>query len=125
MKTKTILIAGMLSAALLAPAAAFAENPTTVAATRAPQVQNLSQVVQTLRTPTYVSAYGFEGEVLARVYVSPKGRVTRAEILSADSDQLAAVVLNNVKRLRFSPAVDADGVPVAASIRVPFRFEAR
>ena len=62
-----------------------------------------------------------EGDVVLLLWVSEKGRVESAEVLSTPGYGFEQAALVAAKRLRFSPAV-AGGKPVKVKIRYTFRF---
>lgn len=88
----------------------------------------LAQVTQprplnapTAEYPAALRASGREGQAVIRVTVSKAGRVTDAEVRSADDPAFGAAALATVQQWTFAPAT-REGVPSASSIDVPFRF---
>jgi protein TonB len=74
--------------------------------------------------PADAKAAGLEGTVVVRYIVNEKGEVTEVRAMKGPTE-LYAVCVAAVKAMRFSPALDADGKPIAVVRYMKFPFKLR
>lgn len=74
--------------------------------------------------PAEAKAAGLEGTVVVRYVVTEQGEVTDARAMKGPPE-LHAVCVAAVKAMRFKPALDADGKPVAVVRYLKFPFKLR
>ncbi|MNX98786.1 Gram-negative bacterial tonB protein [compost metagenome] len=72
--------------------------------------------------PEVARLSGQSGSAVVVAYVEADGRVASAEVVSSSNRTFAKAALEAVRGTRFKPA-EREGVKVAASIRVPVRFQ--
>lgn len=72
--------------------------------------------------PEVARLSGQSGSAVVVAYVEADGRVASAEIVSSSNRTFGKAALDAVRGTRFKAAI-RDGIRVAASIRVPVRFE--
>jgi TonB family protein len=72
--------------------------------------------------PEVARVSGQSGTAVVVAYVEADGRVATAEVVSSTNRTFAKAALDAVRGTRFK-AAERDGVRVAASIRIPVRFE--
>lgn len=87
----------------------------------APQVLNMSEIIDKIGYPMEAKSAHVSGKVVAKVKVDEKGKVVSHEIAESPSPVLAEAVDKHVGGLKFRPAQKA-GQPVAAWVMLPFTF---
>jgi TonB family protein len=73
------------------------------------------------RYPEAAKKKGFTGTVIVMTVIDETGRVISAWVSESDDPILNAAAIQAAYRFRFKPA-KSKGVPVKASISIPFRF---
>lgn len=84
---------------------------------------NLKEVSEAIVYPTLTRANGVEGKVLVVLEIDEQGKVMDNVVISSPCKQLKAAVEAAVTNLRFDPAVDTNGQPMACKVRLPFEFK--
>lgn len=87
-----------------------------------PTAINLSEISKNIGYPPTAKAAGIQGNVVFRVLVSPEGKYVKHIITKKAHALLVNPCLNEVKKLQFSPAIQA-GKPVACWVNIPFSFK--
>lgn len=73
--------------------------------------------------PVEAVEQGIEGTVIATFVVTPKGKVTDIQIISSPSLYLSSAVREVLSMSpKWSPAINADGVPVFYRFQLPVIF---
>lgn len=72
--------------------------------------------------PSSAREQGKDGRVVLSVLIDAGGVVRDARLLQGADEALNELALRKIRQAMFSPAYDADGHPVASSVRLPIRF---
>lgn len=72
--------------------------------------------------PQAARQQGKDGRVVLSVLIDSSGVVRDARLLRGADEALNELALRKIRQAVFTPAYDADGHPVACSVRVPIRF---
>lgn len=73
--------------------------------------------------PKELRAQGKEGRVKVEVYIDVSGAVRDVHVIESSDARFTAVVIDKLKKARFSPAIDRDGRPIAVHMAIPIIFE--
>ena len=91
---------------------------------RMPEALGDYDYMSTKEYPAVAKRDGIEGEVLVRLLVGPDGRVAETKLARGLGGGLSEKALEVGRRIRFRPALDENGAPVATWItwKVTFRI---
>lgn len=89
----------------------------------APECLNLEQVQQKIGYPLEAKRAGASGKVIAKVTVSPAGKVEKYEITESPSKLLTEAVAAHIEELKFNPAKQ-NGQAIKSIVLVPIVFDA-
>lgn len=87
-----------------------------------PKAMNLNEISKNIGYPPTAKAAGIQGKIVFRVLVSPNGKYVKHIIVKKQHPLLVNACLKEVKKLEFSPAIQA-GKPVACWVNIPFSFK--
>jgi TonB family protein len=73
--------------------------------------------------PKELRAQGREGRVKVEVYIDVSGAVRDVHVMESSDPRFTAVVVDKLKKARFSPAIGKDGMPIAVHMAIPIIFE--
>lgn len=82
----------------------------------------ISNFITTSDYPSSARQQGKDGRVVLSVLIDAGGVVRDARLLQGADEALNELALRKIRQAVFSPAYDADGHPVACSVRLPIRF---
>lgn len=89
----------------------------------APKPVNMDNIVEAIGYPSETKNLGIEGLVLVYVEINEQGEVTSHTLLSAPNKKLKETVEQEISKLKFEPARNQQGLPVASAVRIPFKFQ--
>lgn len=131
MTTRPLCLLALLSAALVAPAATFAQTSFSELSQRTPANQaewvelmetNVRRQMGSLTRRIEASATG-AGSVSVKITITPRGRVTNVAIRQSSGDaDLDAAILRGLRNLRPMPAFTADMPDRDMSLALPIRY---
>lgn len=83
---------------------------------------NLNDIKKNIGYPANAKAAGIEGKVVIRVLVGSDGRYKKHVVIKKPHALLVAPCVKEVKKLQFTPAIQA-GKPVQCWVNIPFKFK--
>ncbi len=87
------------------------------------RVKNYAEVMDGFKYPKRCKKQAIEGEVMVRVLVDQSGDVKKLQVLCSGHEILSEACYEHLNKLKFDPAYDAEGLPVATWVKIPVRFE--
>ena len=87
------------------------------------RVKNYAEVIKDFKYPKQCKKKAIEGNVMLRFLVNETGDVKKVEVLCSGSDTLSEACRKNLENLKFIPARNASGEPIATWVKMPIRFE--
>lgn len=87
------------------------------------KVTNYKEVLSQIEYPKVCQEKGIEGKVIVSLKVDATGKLISYDFIESPCSDLKEAVAMVLPALRFNPAVDQNGMPVAGRITMPVNFK--